>query len=46
MLDSILPAPHGMPQIEVTLDTDANGILNISAKDKGRRKREDHHLHR
>ena len=28
MLDGILPAPSGMPQIEVTLDTDANSILN------------------
>ena len=35
MLDGILPAPRGMPQIEVTFDIDANGILNVSAKDKG-----------
>ena len=35
MPDGILPAPRGMPQIEVTFDIDANGILNISAKDKG-----------
>ncbi|MDR0693710.1 MAG: molecular chaperone DnaK [Prevotellaceae bacterium] len=34
-LDSIPPAPRGMPQIEVTFDIDANGILNVSAKDKG-----------
>ena len=34
-LDGILPAPRGMPQIEVTFDIDANGILNVSAKDKG-----------
>lgn len=34
-LDGILPAPRGMPQIEVTFDLDANGILNVSAKDKG-----------
>ena len=35
MLGGILPAPRGMPQIEVTFDIDANGILNVSAKDKG-----------
>ena len=35
MLDGILPAPRGMPQIEVTFDIDANGILNVSAKDRG-----------
>ena len=35
MLDGLLPAPRGMPQIEVTFDIDANGILNVSAKDKG-----------
>ncbi len=34
MLDGILPAPRGVPQIEVTFDIDANGILNVSAKDK------------
>ncbi|PXX99081.1 molecular chaperone DnaK [Marinifilum breve] len=34
-LDSIPPAPRGIPQIEVTFDIDANGILNVSAKDKG-----------
>jgi molecular chaperone DnaK len=34
-LDNIPPAPRGMPQIEVTFDIDANGILNVSAKDKG-----------
>ena len=34
-LDGINPAPRGMPQIEVTFDIDANGIMNISAKDKG-----------
>src|SRR5437016_3335574 len=33
-LDGILPAPRGVPQIEVTFDLDANGILNVSAKDK------------
>ena len=35
MLDGILPAPRGMPQIEVTFDIDANGILNVSARDRG-----------
>ena len=35
VLDGILPAPRGMPQIEVTFDIDANGILNVSAMDKG-----------
>ena len=35
MLDGILPTPRGMPQIEVTFDIDANGILNVSAQDKG-----------
>ncbi len=34
-LDSILPAPRGIPQIEVTFDINANGIINVSAKDKG-----------
>jgi molecular chaperone DnaK len=34
-LEGIPPAPRGMPQIEVTFDIDANGILNVSAKDKG-----------
>jgi molecular chaperone DnaK len=35
MLDGILPAPRGMPQIEVTFDIDANGILSVRAVDKG-----------
>ncbi|MEA3272270.1 MAG: molecular chaperone DnaK, partial [Patescibacteria group bacterium] len=35
MLDGIPPAPRGVPQIEVSFDIDANGILNVSAKDKG-----------
>ena len=35
ILDGIPPAPRGTPQIEVTFDIDANGILNVSAKDKG-----------
>ena len=34
-LDGIPPAPRGMPQIEVTFDIDANGILHVSAKDLG-----------
>ncbi|TAG68037.1 MAG: molecular chaperone DnaK, partial [Runella slithyformis] len=34
-LDSLPPAPRGVPQIEVTFDVDANGILNVTAKDKG-----------
>jgi molecular chaperone DnaK len=37
-LDSIPPAPRGVPQIEVTFDIDANGIVNVSAKDKGTNK--------
>jgi molecular chaperone DnaK len=35
ILDGILPASRGVPQIEVTFDIDANGILNVSARDKG-----------
>lgn len=35
ILDGIAPAPRGVPQIEVTFDIDANGILKVSAKDKG-----------
>jgi len=35
ILDGLLPAPRGIPQIEVTFDIDANGILSVSAKDKG-----------
>ena len=35
ILDGILPAPRGMPQIEVSFDIDANGILNVGAQDKG-----------
>lgn len=34
ILDGIPPAPRGMPQVEVTFDVDANGILNVKAKDK------------
>jgi len=35
MLDGIIPAPRGMPQIEVTFDIDANGIVSVKAHDKG-----------
>jgi len=35
MLDGIAPAPRGVPQIEVSFDIDANGVLNVKAKDKG-----------
>ena len=35
ILDGILPAPRGVPQVEVTFDIDANGMLSVSAKDKG-----------
>ena len=34
ILDGVPPAPRGVPQVEVTFDIDANGILNVSAKDK------------
>ncbi|MCK4363006.1 MAG: Hsp70 family protein, partial [Dehalococcoidia bacterium] len=35
MLDGIIPAPRGMPQVEVTFDIDANGIASVKAQDKG-----------
>ncbi|MBK6563225.1 molecular chaperone DnaK [Candidatus Amarobacter glycogenicus] len=35
ILDGILPAPRGVPQVEVTFDIDANGIVNVAARDKG-----------
>ncbi len=41
ILDGIAPAPRGIPQIEVTFDIDANGIVNVSAKDKGTGKETD-----
>ncbi len=41
-LDGIPPAPRGVPQIEVTFDVDANGIIKVSAKDKGTGKA--HHI--
>ena len=40
-LDGIMPAPRGIPQIEVTFDIDANGIVHVSAKDKGTGKEQD-----
>jgi molecular chaperone DnaK len=43
-LENIPPAPRGMPQIEVTFDIDANGIVSVKAKDKGTGKEQaDHH---
>lgn len=41
ILDGIPPAPRGVPQIEVSFDIDANGILNVSAMDKGTGKKQD-----
>ncbi|MBN1154812.1 molecular chaperone DnaK [candidate division KSB1 bacterium] len=43
-LDGIPPAPRGIPQIEVTFDIDANGILNVSAKDKATNKEQSIHI--
>jgi molecular chaperone DnaK len=40
ILDGIPPAPRGVPQVEVTFDIDANGILNVSAKDKATNKQQ------
>ncbi len=40
-LDGIPPAPHGVPQIEVKFDIDANGILSVTAVDKGTGKKQD-----
>ena len=40
-LDGIAPAPRGIPQIEVTFDIDANGIVHVSAKDLGTGKQQD-----
>jgi heat shock protein 1/8 len=40
-LDGIVPAPRGVPQIEVTFDIDANGILSVTATDKGSGKKQD-----
>ncbi len=44
-LVGIPPAPRGMPQIEVTFDIDANGILNVSAQDKATGQAAEHHDH-
>ena len=46
ILDGIPPAPRGVPQIEVTFDIDANGILNVSAKDKATEQRAVDHASR
>ena len=45
-LDGIPSAPRGVPQIEVTFDIDANGIVNVSAKDKATEQGAAHHHHR
>ncbi len=45
-LTGIAPAPRGVPQIEVTFDIDANGIVHVSAKDKGTGKEQVHDHHR
>jgi molecular chaperone DnaK len=44
ILDGIPPAPRGVPQVEVTFDIDANGILNVSAKDKATNKQQSIHI--
>lgn len=44
-LDGIPPAPRGVPQVEVTFDIDANGIVNVSAKDKGTNKEQKNHYY-
>lgn len=44
ILDGIPPAPRGMPQVEVTFDVDANGILNVKAKDKTSGKEQSIHI--
>jgi molecular chaperone DnaK len=44
ILDGIPPSPRGMPQIEVMFDIDANGILNVSAKDKASGKKQSIHI--
>jgi len=41
IFEGIRPAPRGVPQIEVTFDIDANGILNVRARDKGTRKKQE-----
>jgi molecular chaperone DnaK len=44
ILDGIPPSPRGVPQIEVTFDIDANGILNVTAKDKATGKEQSIHI--
>ena len=44
ILDGIPPAPRGVPQVEVTFDIDANGILNVKAKDKATNKEQSIHI--
>ena len=44
-LTGLPPAPRGVPQVEVTFDIDANGILNVSAKDLATRQAAGHHHH-
>jgi len=44
ILDGIPPAPRGIPQVEVTFDIDANGILNVTAKDKATGKEQSIHI--
>lgn len=44
ILDGIPPAPRGIPQVEVTFDIDANGILNVTAKDKATNKQQSVHV--
>ena len=46
ILDGIPPAPRGVPQIEVTFDIDANGILKVTAADKATGSQPAHHHHR
>jgi molecular chaperone DnaK len=41
-LTGIAPAPRGIPQVEVSFDIDANGIVNVSAKDLGTGKQQNH----
>ena len=45
ILDGIPPAPRGMPQVEVTFDIDANGILKVSASGQSHRPHATHHHH-
>jgi len=44
-LSGIPPAPRGTPQIEVTFDIDANGILNVTAEDKSTKKKKSNYNH-